>query len=405
MPASEKSLTRKEQASACHIIHLIKGAQFAACICMILLRASDAQHSCPPGYHGGHPSGTGCVDIDECADNPCDELVTCTNNPGSYECGLCPPDYFDDGNNDCVKIPRMEVANGTLHLVVDPVKDIQFGDDTSVRTMMRRIQENKQAIVEHAVDNIRAHNTSKTIIKDLLMRHVSLTQILNGLSEEMDGVLIELANKLPAEKHNTTIDGILAQLAGVSKTLTGVATHVEVVESKSATLETKITHVQTLVAALTEGLLPATESTRPGVSCTAIKSQASSLGKPFVEGTTYYVELSPGGVIVPVTCHTKDGELWTRIENSYGTRERFCSSMEGAFSCRSTYTYGGGHSAATLTPFVNAARKCRQVCQPVFVFAFGARCKQLCDLSSRKVYRADLVLRTPSVLRIEILNV
>lgn len=55
---------------------------------------------CAKGYN---PSGTGCVDVDECHNGPCHASATCTNVPGSFKCA-CPPNTVGDpyGGNGCV---------------------------------------------------------------------------------------------------------------------------------------------------------------------------------------------------------------------------------------------------------------------------------------------------------------
>ncbi|XP_041984592.1 cartilage oligomeric matrix protein [Aricia agestis] len=46
---------------------------------------------CPEGYEW---NGYSCVDMDECdLVRPCDELVSCRNVEGGFECGPCPPGY------------------------------------------------------------------------------------------------------------------------------------------------------------------------------------------------------------------------------------------------------------------------------------------------------------------------
>jgi hypothetical protein len=39
----------------------------------------------------------GCVDINECVEGLCDALAPCTNSPGSFTCGKCPPGYSGNG--------------------------------------------------------------------------------------------------------------------------------------------------------------------------------------------------------------------------------------------------------------------------------------------------------------------
>ena len=61
--------------------------------------------ACPPGYSGdGVVAGTGCRDVDECADpalvnGGCSPLVTCANVVGGRACGACPPGYVGDGTS------------------------------------------------------------------------------------------------------------------------------------------------------------------------------------------------------------------------------------------------------------------------------------------------------------------
>ncbi len=58
--------------------------------------------ACDEGYE---PNGTTtCADVDECPNNVCDELTTCTNTVGGFTCSACPAgtvDVNDDGT-DCV---------------------------------------------------------------------------------------------------------------------------------------------------------------------------------------------------------------------------------------------------------------------------------------------------------------
>ena len=72
---------------------------------------------CPSGYEGdGLTKGTGCADVDECADKSlvnggCSALVTCSNVVGGRTCGACPSGYEGDGET-CVDIDECATANG-----------------------------------------------------------------------------------------------------------------------------------------------------------------------------------------------------------------------------------------------------------------------------------------------------
>ncbi|KAG8374426.1 hypothetical protein BUALT_Bualt11G0130600 [Buddleja alternifolia] len=55
--------------------------------------------NCTDGYEGNPYISTGCTDIDECDNNPCDEHGICTNTPGSYSCS-CSDGYDGDGRRD-----------------------------------------------------------------------------------------------------------------------------------------------------------------------------------------------------------------------------------------------------------------------------------------------------------------
>lgn len=71
--------------------------------CMLL--NNEAKCLCQHGYTGD-PSG--CVDIDECAANPCPLGAICNNQPGSYSC-QCPGgtagDPYKDGCSQ-LKVPE-----------------------------------------------------------------------------------------------------------------------------------------------------------------------------------------------------------------------------------------------------------------------------------------------------------
>ena len=51
---------------------------------------------CESGYQKG--TGTTCVDINECADDPCVENEVCINNLGSYIC-MCKEGYQKEWNH------------------------------------------------------------------------------------------------------------------------------------------------------------------------------------------------------------------------------------------------------------------------------------------------------------------
>lgn len=51
-----------------------------------MLINQEAKCICRPGFTGGN---FGCIDIDECVDNPCQNGAICKNEPGSFSC-QCP---------------------------------------------------------------------------------------------------------------------------------------------------------------------------------------------------------------------------------------------------------------------------------------------------------------------------
>eukprot|EP01052_Picozoa_sp_SAG31_P012251 SAG31_NODE_712_length_12660_cov_9.298463_5_plen_515_part_00 len=72
---------------------------------------------CPAGYSGSsrptdcdssgihnaqHCRNGGCVDVNECEQDACDRLTTCTNFAGGYRCGPCPQGYTGDGETGCL---------------------------------------------------------------------------------------------------------------------------------------------------------------------------------------------------------------------------------------------------------------------------------------------------------------
>jgi hypothetical protein len=57
--------------------------------------------SCPIGYRG---DGRSCVDIDECETAPCAPEVSCLNTNGGFSCGPCPSGFTGDGYTGCVDI-------------------------------------------------------------------------------------------------------------------------------------------------------------------------------------------------------------------------------------------------------------------------------------------------------------
>lgn len=74
-------------------------------------RAGSYRCRCDPGYEA---SGGTCVDADECAaDNGgCDALTSCTNVVGSRLCSACPSGYTGDGLSGCVDVDECAVNDG-----------------------------------------------------------------------------------------------------------------------------------------------------------------------------------------------------------------------------------------------------------------------------------------------------
>lgn len=42
------------------------------------------------------------LDIDECEENPCDNLTECNNSPGGFSCTPCPSGYEGTGLTGCL---------------------------------------------------------------------------------------------------------------------------------------------------------------------------------------------------------------------------------------------------------------------------------------------------------------
>ncbi|XP_073289230.1 wall-associated receptor kinase 2-like [Primulina huaijiensis] len=55
--------------------------------------------NCSEGFEGNPYLSPGCMDINECENNPCDAHATCINNPGSYICS-CAKGYVSDRKGD-----------------------------------------------------------------------------------------------------------------------------------------------------------------------------------------------------------------------------------------------------------------------------------------------------------------
>eukprot|EP01043_Picozoa_sp_COSAG02_P014699 COSAG02_NODE_610_length_19566_cov_39.049622_14_plen_2310_part_01 len=139
-----------------------------------ILLAEDCEASVPAYVCGAHPGPAPrggfntCVDIDECGiDNGgCDNLALCTNDWGSYSCGLCPSMYTNeipalataldyipytgDGNVGCVDVNECAASrgacdgnvpctntNGSFYCGTCPLSDIYDDENAPAGTVDR----------------------------------------------------------------------------------------------------------------------------------------------------------------------------------------------------------------------------------------------------------------------------
>ncbi|KAL3622758.1 hypothetical protein CASFOL_033366 [Castilleja foliolosa] len=78
--------------------------------------------SCSQGYNGNPYLSPGCIDTNECANNPCGENGICTNIEGGYNC-TCKKGYSGDGTKD----GRGCIANNSAFPVTKLALGISFG--------------------------------------------------------------------------------------------------------------------------------------------------------------------------------------------------------------------------------------------------------------------------------------
>ena len=64
---------------------------------------------CPDGFSG--TGAAGCVDRNECDDDPCDPLTQCVNLEGSFKCTDCPVGYMGSGLEGCVDVNECTAAS------------------------------------------------------------------------------------------------------------------------------------------------------------------------------------------------------------------------------------------------------------------------------------------------------
>ncbi|KAL0354643.1 UNVERIFIED_CONTAM: Wall-associated receptor kinase-like 8 [Sesamum radiatum] len=65
---------------------------------------------CMQGFEGNPYLSPGCLDIDECESNICDQNAVCTNAPGSFYC-FCTHGYYGDGRRNgtgCSRLPQLQ---------------------------------------------------------------------------------------------------------------------------------------------------------------------------------------------------------------------------------------------------------------------------------------------------------
>ncbi|CAA2981999.1 Wall-associated receptor kinase 3 [Olea europaea subsp. europaea] len=78
----------------------------SSCINMVV--GNGGYHcKCNEGYEGNPYLRSGCQDIDECHNNPCDSRGICRNSLGSYSCH-CSYGYYGDGKKNgtgCIPVP------------------------------------------------------------------------------------------------------------------------------------------------------------------------------------------------------------------------------------------------------------------------------------------------------------